>query len=238
LGGFEVSEGDRTVAHGAWRLRNLFICLIGSVFYMWGAQEFILLLVATITFPSFSQLSISPTIGLLLALALAWASRRAWRRRGNAARDADRACRAARTSGRRPRRDGSARRLAARAHHAAPPRRRVGDPEGGHGSPGRGQPVHQRGEEGRDRGAAACEPEVIDLGNYLNRMGAKITGLGTPFLHIEGVDSLNGCEHTIIPDRIEAATLMIAAVILHQMRVYFTGAYRKPRELNWMTLKF
>jgi UDP-N-acetylglucosamine 1-carboxyvinyltransferase len=61
--------------------------------------------------------------------------------------------------------------------------------------------------------AAACEPEVVDLGLYLNRMGAKITGLGTPFLHIEGVDSLTGCEHTIIPDRIEAATLMIAAAI-------------------------
>ncbi|MBS0262607.1 MAG: UDP-N-acetylglucosamine 1-carboxyvinyltransferase [Planctomycetes bacterium] len=61
--------------------------------------------------------------------------------------------------------------------------------------------------------AAACEPEVVDLGNYLNRMGARISGLGTPFLHIEGVDHLTGCEHTIIPDRIEAATLMIAAAI-------------------------
>ena len=61
--------------------------------------------------------------------------------------------------------------------------------------------------------AAACEPEVVDLGNYLNRMGARITGLGTPFLHIEGVDALTGCAHTIIPDRIEAATLMIAAAI-------------------------
>jgi len=61
--------------------------------------------------------------------------------------------------------------------------------------------------------AAACEPEVVDLGNYLNRMGAKISGLGTPFLHIEGVEGLTGCEHTIIPDRIEAATLMVAAAI-------------------------
>ena len=56
--------------------------------------------------------------------------------------------------------------------------------------------------------AAACEPEVVDLGNYLNSAGAKITGLGTPFLQIEGVDKLCGVEHTIIPDRIEAATLM------------------------------
>ena len=61
--------------------------------------------------------------------------------------------------------------------------------------------------------AAACEPEVIDLGNMLNAMGAKISGLGTPFLRIEGVDRLTGVEHTVIPDRIEAATLMIASAI-------------------------
>jgi UDP-N-acetylglucosamine 1-carboxyvinyltransferase len=61
--------------------------------------------------------------------------------------------------------------------------------------------------------AAACEPEVIDLGNLLNAMGAKIEGLGTPFLRIEGVDRLTGVKHRIIPDRIEAATLMVAAAI-------------------------
>jgi UDP-N-acetylglucosamine 1-carboxyvinyltransferase len=61
--------------------------------------------------------------------------------------------------------------------------------------------------------AAACEPEVVDLGRFLNRCGAKISGLGTPFLRIEGVDRLTGCRHTIIPDRIEAATLMMAAAI-------------------------
>ncbi len=61
--------------------------------------------------------------------------------------------------------------------------------------------------------AAACEPEVVDLGTFLNAMGAKITGLGTPFLSIEGVERLSGTEHTIIPDRIEAATLMIASAI-------------------------
>lgn len=61
--------------------------------------------------------------------------------------------------------------------------------------------------------AAACEPEVVDLGRFLNSMGARITGLGTPFLKIEGVDRLQGAEHTVIPDRIEAATLMIAAAI-------------------------
>ncbi len=59
--------------------------------------------------------------------------------------------------------------------------------------------------------AAACEPEVVDLGNYLNKMGARINGLGTPLLEIEGVEELTGTTHRIIPDRIEAATLMIAA---------------------------
>ena len=61
--------------------------------------------------------------------------------------------------------------------------------------------------------SAACEPEVIDVGCFLNEMGARITGLGTPFLRIEGVERLRGVEHTIVPDRIEAATLMIAAAI-------------------------
>jgi UDP-N-acetylglucosamine 1-carboxyvinyltransferase len=61
--------------------------------------------------------------------------------------------------------------------------------------------------------AAACEPEIVDLGNLLNAMGARITGLGTPFLRIDGVDQLRGVEHTVIPDRIEAATLIIAAAI-------------------------
>lgn len=61
--------------------------------------------------------------------------------------------------------------------------------------------------------SAACEPEVVDLGHLLNRMGARISGLGTPLLEIDGVERLSGCEHTVIPDRIEAATLMIAAAI-------------------------
>jgi UDP-N-acetylglucosamine 1-carboxyvinyltransferase len=61
--------------------------------------------------------------------------------------------------------------------------------------------------------AGACEPEVVDLGNLLNAMGARISGLGTPSLRIEGVERLRGVEHTVIPDRIEAATLMIAAAI-------------------------
>jgi len=61
--------------------------------------------------------------------------------------------------------------------------------------------------------AAACEPEVVDFGTYLNRMGARISGLGTPFLTVDGVERLHGAEYTIIPDRIEAATLMTAAAI-------------------------
>ncbi|HUN80047.1 MAG TPA: UDP-N-acetylglucosamine 1-carboxyvinyltransferase [Phycisphaerae bacterium] len=61
--------------------------------------------------------------------------------------------------------------------------------------------------------SAACEPEVIDLANYLNGCGARITGQGTPRITIEGVRELHGCEHTIIPDRIEAGTFMIAAAI-------------------------
>ena len=61
--------------------------------------------------------------------------------------------------------------------------------------------------------SAACEPEVADFGRFLNAMGARIEGLGTPFLRIEGVDQLCGAEHSIIPDRIEAATLLIAAAM-------------------------
>ncbi len=61
--------------------------------------------------------------------------------------------------------------------------------------------------------SAACEPEVVDLADYLNAMGAKITGQGTPRIVIEGVKELRGCTHRIIPDRIEAGTFMVAAAI-------------------------
>jgi UDP-N-acetylglucosamine 1-carboxyvinyltransferase len=60
---------------------------------------------------------------------------------------------------------------------------------------------------------AACEPEVSDCAEMLNKMGAKIKGHGTPEIRIEGVDSLRGVEHKVIPDRIEAGTFMIAAAI-------------------------
>jgi len=59
--------------------------------------------------------------------------------------------------------------------------------------------------------SAACEPEVVDLVNFLNAMGAKITGAGSPTLTITGVNHLHGAEHRVIPDRIEAATYAIAA---------------------------
>jgi UDP-N-acetylglucosamine 1-carboxyvinyltransferase len=60
---------------------------------------------------------------------------------------------------------------------------------------------------------AACEPEVVDLGDFLNACGAKINGLGTPRITIEGVEQLTGCSYTVIPDRIEAGTFLIAAAI-------------------------
>jgi UDP-N-acetylglucosamine 1-carboxyvinyltransferase len=58
---------------------------------------------------------------------------------------------------------------------------------------------------------AAKEPEIIDVATLLNAMGARIKGAGTETIRIEGVDRLHGCRHSIIPDRIQAATYMIAA---------------------------
>ncbi|OCA88402.1 UDP-N-acetylglucosamine 1-carboxyvinyltransferase [Pradoshia sp. D12] len=59
----------------------------------------------------------------------------------------------------------------------------------------------------------AKEPEIVDLANYLNKMGAKVKGAGTATIRIEGVEKLYGTEHYIIPDRIEAGTFMVAAAI-------------------------
>lgn len=58
---------------------------------------------------------------------------------------------------------------------------------------------------------AAKEPEIIDVATLLSSMGARIKGVGTETIRIEGVDSLHGCRHSIIPDRIQAGTYMIAA---------------------------
>ena len=60
---------------------------------------------------------------------------------------------------------------------------------------------------------AAQEPEIIDLANMLNLMGAKIKGAGSNCITIEGVESLKGCDYTVMPDRIEAGTFLIAAAI-------------------------
>lgn len=60
---------------------------------------------------------------------------------------------------------------------------------------------------------AAEEPEIVDLANFLNRMGARIKGAGTDLIKIEGVSKLKGSEHTVIPDRIETGTFMLAAAI-------------------------
>jgi UDP-N-acetylglucosamine 1-carboxyvinyltransferase len=59
----------------------------------------------------------------------------------------------------------------------------------------------------------AKEPEIVDLANFLNKMGATVRGAGTGTIRIEGVEVLHGTEHTIIPDRIEAGTFLIAAAI-------------------------
>ncbi|MGE0132685.1 MAG: UDP-N-acetylglucosamine 1-carboxyvinyltransferase [Blastocatellales bacterium] len=60
---------------------------------------------------------------------------------------------------------------------------------------------------------AACEPEIVDLAELLTKMGAKIEGACTPTVTITGVDQLGGADHTIIPDRIETGTFLVAAAI-------------------------
>lgn len=60
--------------------------------------------------------------------------------------------------------------------------------------------------------SAACEPEVVDLCDFLNSMGARIQGAGSPTITVTGVPALSGTEHRVIPDRIEAGTFAVAAV--------------------------
>jgi UDP-N-acetylglucosamine 1-carboxyvinyltransferase len=60
---------------------------------------------------------------------------------------------------------------------------------------------------------AAREPEIVDLANFMNGMGAVVRGAGTSMIRVEGVDRLRGAEHTVIPDRVEAGTYMVAAAI-------------------------
>jgi UDP-N-acetylglucosamine 1-carboxyvinyltransferase len=87
--------------------------------------------------------------------------------------------------------------------------------------------------------AAACEPEVVNLGEFLVRAGARIEGLGTPTVRIQGVEQLAGAEAEIIPDRIEAATLMIAAAVTrgrvdvaNVVPTHLTALIEKLREIG------
>jgi UDP-N-acetylglucosamine 1-carboxyvinyltransferase len=82
---------------------------------------------------------------------------------------------------------------------------------------------------------AACEPEVQDLAHFLNKMGAKISGIGTSTLIIEGVERLQGAHHTIIPDRIEAGTYLAAAAAT-KSRITATGV--NPKHMTAVLEKF
>jgi UDP-N-acetylglucosamine 1-carboxyvinyltransferase len=81
---------------------------------------------------------------------------------------------------------------------------------------------------------AAREPEVCDLAALLNQMGAKIEGAGTPIITVQGVDRLHGAEHTIIADRIEAGTFLLAAAITRG-DVLVTGCM--PEHLSALIVK-
>ncbi|WP_249869341.1 UDP-N-acetylglucosamine 1-carboxyvinyltransferase [Oceanobacillus saliphilus] len=86
---------------------------------------------------------------------------------------------------------------------------------------------------------AAKEPEIIDVATLLTNMGAKIKGVGTDVIRIEGVETLHGCRHTIIPDRIEAGTYAIAAaamgrevIIDNVISQHLESLIAKLREMN------
>ena len=89
---------------------------------------------------------------------------------------------------------------------------------------------------------AAREPEIVDLGNFLNKMGAKITGFGTPNIEIEGVEELHAVEYSIMPDRIEAGTYVIASLVtegdlkIQDARLEDLGVFKS--ELEAMGVKF
>lgn len=86
---------------------------------------------------------------------------------------------------------------------------------------------------------AAKEPEIVDLANYLNKMGARIVGAGTETIRIHGVEKLHGAEHNMIPDRIEAGTFMVAAAITkgnilieNAVREHLSSVVSKLEEMN------
>lgn len=75
----------------------------------------------------------------------------------------------------------------------------------------------------------ACEPEIVDLANFLNGAGAQIKGAGTPTITVEGVDNLNGTNYTVMPDRIEAGTF-VALAIVSKSNLKVTSC--KPKDLT------
>ncbi|OEH93351.1 UDP-N-acetylglucosamine 1-carboxyvinyltransferase [Bacillus solimangrovi] len=81
---------------------------------------------------------------------------------------------------------------------------------------------------------AAKEPEIVDLANFLNKMGANVRGAGTGTIRIDGVDKLRGAEHTMIPDRIEAGTFLIAGA-LTKSEIFVEGAV--PEHLSSLIAK-
>ena len=76
----------------------------------------------------------------------------------------------------------------------------------------------------------AVEPEVVDLAECLVKMGAKISGIGTPVMTVEGVEELHGCEHSVVPDRIEAGTFL-CAVAMTGGKVVLRNAAPKTMEV-------
>ena len=82
---------------------------------------------------------------------------------------------------------------------------------------------------GKPAFSAAQEPEVVDLANFLNAMGARISGAGTNTLVIEGVDSMHGAEYSVLPDRIETGTYLVAAAIT---RGHVRATRTRPRDLD------
>ncbi len=83
---------------------------------------------------------------------------------------------------------------------------------------------------------AACDPEIIDLADFLNLMGAKIKGAGSTFIEIEGVDLLRGCHYSVMPDRLVAGTYACAAAISGG-ELYLDGASEEELKLPLMKLK-
>ena len=81
---------------------------------------------------------------------------------------------------------------------------------------------------------AAKEPEIVDLANYLNKMGAKVSGQGTSVIKIEGVQKLTPAKHSIMPDRIEAGTLLIAGAITGGD---VTVSHCQPHDLESLIIK-